>query len=135
MLEHPADRNERCELAGVLLLGERRFLQIVEGSEADLRELFQRVIREGVHHPLLLIDFEPIAERALPAAGMRLINLNALDTQSVADLLQDVLGESEFHPEQFSSEQAVRVAVEFVQQLGSGFPAAYDDISDALLAY
>ncbi|QYF86869.1 BLUF domain-containing protein [Brevundimonas sp. PAMC22021] len=79
-----SDRNNRRDrLTGVLLRHERRFLQAIEGTRADLDRLMARLAGDKRHKNIRILSDEPIQQRLFPDWGMARVD----PTPEVADFL------------------------------------------------
>jgi hypothetical protein len=79
-----SDRNNRRDhLTGVLLRHERRFLQAIEGTRADLDRLMARLAGDKRHKNIRILSDEPIQQRLFPDWGMARVD----PTREVADFL------------------------------------------------
>ena len=75
-LESQAARSNADKgITGLLLLSGNVFLQVLEGTAADLTELFGRIMQDERHHQQELITFEVTAERLFDNWSMRLVDL------------------------------------------------------------
>jgi len=51
-------RNERRGLTGLLLYSDERFMEVLEGPESDVREVFESILRDPRHKNVDLLRFE-----------------------------------------------------------------------------
>jgi hypothetical protein len=58
--------NQGARLGGLLLYAEGQFLQVLEGFEPDLSELYARIQADPLHHDVRTLAYGPIRERAFP---------------------------------------------------------------------
>jgi len=56
--------NDRAGLTGVLLVGKRHFLQVLEGDYEDVNRTFERIVHDPRHRRVRIVSFE-IAETRL----------------------------------------------------------------------
>lgn len=75
--------NQRHDITGALLFLHGTFLQYLEGSQADLQALFERISRDERHCDLVVIDFGWTMSRIFPKWSMGMIEWN----DSTRDLL------------------------------------------------
>ena len=66
ILEKSRDNNARLQLSGMLLYHDRRFLQLLEGDEAVVRERYAIIERDERHKWVSLVLTGPNAERDFP---------------------------------------------------------------------
>ena len=58
--------NERTRLGGLLLYANGEFLQVLEGPEPALSQLYVRIQADPRHYDVRTLAYGPIAERAFP---------------------------------------------------------------------
>ena len=56
-------RNERRGLTGLLLYSDGRFMEVLEGPESDVREVFESILRDPRHKNVDLLRFEWLEQR------------------------------------------------------------------------
>jgi hypothetical protein len=79
-----SDRNNRRDhLTGVLMRCDRRFLQAIEGTRADLDRLMGRLSGDHRHKNIRVLSDEPIQSRLFPDWGMARVD----PTPEVGDFL------------------------------------------------
>lgn len=79
-----SDRNNRRDhLTGVLMRCEGRFLQVIEGTRADLDRLMKRLDGDTRHAGIRILSDEPIESRLFPDWGMARVD----PTPEVAEFL------------------------------------------------
>jgi len=62
--------NEAANVSGMLLYHDGSFLQYLEGQEADVEAVFDRIAKDPRHHGIFVLDKGTIADRALPSWSM-----------------------------------------------------------------
>lgn len=82
--------NQRDGLSGLLIVGGRRFLQVLEGPRQMLETTYARIKRDPRHFALVELSRRDIAERAFPRWSMgyeagNLLPLVTGLTEQVAD--------------------------------------------------
>jgi len=75
--------NEREGLTGILLYGNERFLQLLEGEEPDVRATYARIYRDPRHRNIALYADKSITARAFPEWQMA---YHALDSEQFMQL-------------------------------------------------
>jgi hypothetical protein len=86
-------------ITGMLLYKGGNFMQVLEGPEKDVREIFAKIEKDPRHHSIIVLAEEEIEERQFAAWEMAFVNL---DDESIrnepaySDFLQD-----EFTAEQY----------------------------------
>jgi hypothetical protein len=63
LLEQARSYNVAHHLTGVLLYSEGRFVQLIEGPEAAVRALYERIANDSRHHDLESVKASPIISR------------------------------------------------------------------------
>lgn len=79
LLEQSRERNQQLGITGLLLYHHGNFMQILEGEETDIRQVFESIRRDPRHYRVSTVLDEPISQRDFPGWSMafREINLNA----------------------------------------------------------
>jgi len=70
LLRQCVRNNERSGLTGMLLHRDGRFMQVLEGPDDAVRDVFAVIAADTRHAEVRLLLDEPIAERAFPAWKM-----------------------------------------------------------------
>lgn len=68
--------NKAKQLSGALLLTDEWFVQILEGDETTVRELFARIERDPRHDSVTLIDAGTVDERVFSRWAMARVSLD-----------------------------------------------------------
>ena len=76
LTEQSADKNQTLEVTGLLLLSGNQFLQIIEGHQHHVNNIYQQIINDSRHSEVILIDYCRAEERYFDEWSMRLINMN-----------------------------------------------------------
>jgi hypothetical protein len=77
LIERSAEKNAQLDISGFLMVSGRIFLQLIEGPDAHIDELFQSISRDGRHKDVLVLSFEvDISERFFPDWSMRKFDLD-----------------------------------------------------------
>lgn len=95
-------RNEQCHVTGALVYGAAQFLQVMEGEEEVVADLYQRIARDARHQNLLKLADKAIAQRLFADWSM------AFD-EVAADQFQELLGY--VSPEELVTQAAASNAV------------------------
>ena len=69
-------KNGQLGVSGILLYEAGSFLQVLEGDEAVVRELFQTIERDERHFRVKVIEAQPIRERSFSAWTMGFVALH-----------------------------------------------------------
>jgi hypothetical protein len=62
--------NFTCHVTGLLIVGGKRFLQVLEGPEDAVQTTFDRINHDPRHYALVQLAREAIAERQFPGWAM-----------------------------------------------------------------
>jgi len=82
--------NARDELSGLLVVGGRRFLQVLEGPSEPLDRAFSRILADGRHFAVVELARHAIEQRSFPEWNMGFeVNGQRL-TEIVGKLIGDV---------------------------------------------
>jgi len=57
-------RNEQLNVTGIMVYGNQRFVQVLEGEEATVRALYEHIKRDARHHHIIAYADKPITHRA-----------------------------------------------------------------------
>ena len=76
-------KNERKNVTGMLLYLDPFFIQILEGEEAIINELFNIIKQDAKHHKIKPIYKKPIEERSFPNWTMGFNKINAENVEAV----------------------------------------------------
>lgn len=66
LLRQARAHNQQARLSGLLLYGQGQFLQVLEGAEPTLSELYARIQADPRHRDVRLLAYGPIAARSFP---------------------------------------------------------------------
>lgn len=97
LLKKAREKNQKLGITGMLLYKGGNFLQVLEGEEQVVDELYEVIKQDRRHHQIITIGKRKVEERMFPDWEMAFVNL-----QSV--LPEDVPGYSEFLNEPFTPE-------------------------------
>lgn len=70
LLQVARRRNTQLNVTGIMLYGNERFMQVLEGEEAAVRELYEQIKRDARHHHVIAYADQPVAERAFAEWAM-----------------------------------------------------------------
>lgn len=62
--------NAEARISGLLLVGNGRILQFLEGPEATVRDLYARIERDPRHEDVVVLATDPSADREFPDWAM-----------------------------------------------------------------
>ena len=77
LLEQSRAKNVRAGITGLLLYKDGNFMQLLEGPEAAVRELYAAIRRDARHHGIILLLEGTVEEREFPDWAMAFPDLTA----------------------------------------------------------
>jgi hypothetical protein len=80
-------------LTGMLIYAEGNFLQLLEGDEREVDELYERISRDPRHAHLIRLERTPIARRVFAGWNMGFRNLSGVECEDLPDWLVGVPGD------------------------------------------
>jgi hypothetical protein len=80
-------RNTELAITGILLYGNQRFVQVLEGEEAAVRALYQLIKCDPHHHDVIAYADKPIAQRTFAAWTMAFQPSSPQQAQALAGYL------------------------------------------------
>ena len=83
LLAQSRERNERNDITGMLLYKDRRFIQLLEGHEEQVQEIFDSIKRDDRHHDVQLLWFRYAQFREFPDWTMGFQNIDDLALESL----------------------------------------------------
>lgn len=69
-------RNEESDITGLLMFGNARFIQLLEGPQQNVDDTYCRILDDDRHFKIHLLYYEPAAERLFPSWSMGIANLS-----------------------------------------------------------
>ena len=102
LLENARDTNARHRVTGLLLHREDSFLQVLEGDEADVRLIYERIREDPRHRNLNVLFAESIDEREFGDWRMAFLDLDGVDVSELPGF-SDYLADEE-EPRRFFEE-------------------------------
>ena len=79
--------NERTRLGGLLLYANGEFMQVLEGPEPALSQLYARIQADPRHYAVRTLAYGPIAERAFPGWRMAYVPTDAKALEKITGFL------------------------------------------------
>ncbi len=90
--------NEKAAVTGMLLYKGGNFMQVLEGPEASVNEIFEKIKQDKRHKDVMVLSKDIIAERQFEAWQMAFANLDD-------DSIKNEPAYSEFLHDEFTAEQ------------------------------
>ncbi|GAB2854219.1 BLUF domain-containing protein [Hymenobacter ruber] len=79
--------NERTRLGGLLLYAKGEFMQVLEGPEPALSQLYARIKADPRHYAVRTLAYGPITERAFPDWRMAYVPADAKALEKITGFL------------------------------------------------
>ncbi|MGI4820213.1 MAG: BLUF domain-containing protein [Janthinobacterium lividum] len=79
--------NERQHVTGTLVYGNGQFMQLIEGEEAVIKALYERIARDPRHHQVFKLADKPIAGRRFAEWSMAFGEAPAKEFQELQGLV------------------------------------------------
>jgi hypothetical protein len=98
LLEQSREKNTRLGLTGLLLYKDGNFMQVLEGPDNAVRQLFETILADSRHHGVIVLLERQIERREFADWAMAFRNLSD-------PVLRDIPGYSEFLNEALNSEE------------------------------
>lgn len=70
LLEVSQANNAREGVTGMLLYNDGNFIQVIEGPDTAVLDLYDKISRDGRHQNIVLLGKDPITERQFPKWSM-----------------------------------------------------------------
>jgi hypothetical protein len=93
ILEASVRNNDRDGLTGVLLIGKRTFLQVLEGDKKKVQRSYERIAADPRHCDVQVLSFDTVQERLFADWQMRGIGLFEFDPPLSEPLIRKYGGE------------------------------------------
>lgn len=81
ILESSRSNNSKAGITGVLCGSGSHFIQVLEGPENDLIQLYSRIIDDPRHYDCVLIGIAPVAERMFQQWAMGYLKSSASEVR------------------------------------------------------
>ena len=79
ILEQCKAHNPAEGITGMLCHSEGTFLQVLEGGRTEVNRVYARIVADGRHEQIELIDFEEIGQRRFANWSMGLVNVDRVN--------------------------------------------------------
>ncbi len=83
LLQQSREKNVRLGVSGMLLYKDGNFIQVLEGPEKNVRDLYLTISKDHRHKGLIVLLEEKIAERRFPDWSMGFRNLRDVNLEEV----------------------------------------------------
>lgn len=99
ILETARERNRAAQITGMLLYKDGNFMQVLEGEEATVRGLLQKICSDPRHKGVLILLAGDVAERSFPDWSMGFRDLRSPELNHMpgfSDFMNTSLASEEF---------------------------------------
>jgi hypothetical protein len=83
LLQQCDEKNTRLGITGMLLYKDGNFIQVLEGSDENVKLVYRSILNDQRHHGVICLLEENIAERQFPGWSMGFRNLRDVDIKEV----------------------------------------------------
>ena len=83
LLQQARDRNENQNVTGMLLYAEKRFLQVLEGDQKDVDEIYESILNDDRNTGNVVYVKKDISEREFPNWAMGFRHLKKQDREDL----------------------------------------------------
>jgi hypothetical protein len=80
-------RNTELDVTGILLYGNERFVQVLEGEESIVKEVYAHIRRDARHTNILTFANKPVAQRAFTEWAMAFQSVTPQQLEAVVGYL------------------------------------------------
>jgi hypothetical protein len=84
LLERARQRNEQAGITGALVYGQHQFMQVLEGEQPVIRELYNRILHDARHVAVFKLADKAIAERTFTTWSMAFRELTPGEFKALA---------------------------------------------------
>ena len=112
LLEQCHEKNTRLGITGMLLFKEGNFIQVLEGPEENVNQVYKSILNDPRHDGILRLIRENITERSFPGWSMGFRNLNDVTLQKLpaySDFLNTSLLSPEFQVDPTRAQKLLRL--------------------------
>jgi len=76
-------RNTQAGITGLLLYKDGNFMQVLEGEEAAVKKLFEKIKQDSRHHSVITLLQHSIPERQFPDSSMAFRDLDSTEGKAI----------------------------------------------------
>ena len=96
--------NKLRDITGLLIYGNGYFMQILEGEQFDINELYHKIAIDGRHEGITVLNYAQIALRQFNEWSMGCL---LIDSQpEIKEIVEEYFEDNTFNPYNLSPEQA-----------------------------
>ncbi len=78
LLKISRENNKRLDITGMLLYKDGNFIQVIEGPEEAVNQLYQKILGDPRHTNIMMLGKQPIPERQFASWAMGFRNIDKL---------------------------------------------------------
>ncbi|WP_028456187.1 BLUF domain-containing protein [Chitinilyticum litopenaei] len=110
ILRNSRQYNQEHGITGVLCFSGTAFVQVLEGDRGAVSKLYNRIVKDGRHQRVELLEFSEISERHFAGWTMGQVNLAKINPA----ILLRYLPRAEFDPYSCSSQAILKLVQELI---------------------
>lgn len=108
LMERAIAYNTSHSLTGMLVYGNGRFLQVLEGERGEVNTLYNRIVQDAKHRQCTLLSATPIIEREFADWAMKLVGADDTPTAPRRAILLRCAAQTTFDPFLMTADAATR---------------------------
>lgn len=86
LLEKARSKNAALDITGMLLYFDGDFMQVIEGDEANVKELYKSIVYDSRHSNIICVFSDEINYRQFPTWSMGFSTTNYMDIRKIKTL-------------------------------------------------
>ena len=86
LLEQSRIKNKALDITGVLLYFDGDFMQVIEGDETNVKNLYQSIVRDDRHRSVICVFSDHIEDRQFAEWSMGFNKTNYVDIRKITTL-------------------------------------------------
>ena len=98
--------NAEAHVTGMLVFGQGRFLQLLEGDDRTINATYNRIVTDSRHEQVRLIEAVPISRRDFSNWSMKAVILDDRPVSEIKTIILRYGSGPEFEPELLTPESA-----------------------------
>ena len=89
IIKESVGNNSELDITGLLMICNDTYLQVLEGPERAVNELYARILRDKRHHDCILISYEQVQTKKFAGWAMNCINPEILPDEFKKRLMKE----------------------------------------------
>jgi hypothetical protein len=114
LLEQSRAKNKALDITGILLYADGRVVQVLEGEELVVHELYATICRDPRHHQVAKLVDIPITSRQFPAWTMGFVVARPADYEQITGYINPVSPDEPLRQVQQASPTLMQLLLNFV---------------------